>query len=108
MTGATIENTCCGSKSGESMVGTVAVTMSDLFVEVDLGSDDPDVPKNAIIQTLELVVGATRVSPLGDRDDASAEARNKPATKGFVNSSATNDNMRSKVGPRIVDRVGYE
>jgi len=30
-----------------------------MFVEADLGSDDPDVPENAIIQTLELVVGAT-------------------------------------------------
>jgi hypothetical protein len=59
MTGATIENPCCGSQSSESIVGAVTVAMSDLFVEADFGSDDPDVPKNAIVQTLELVVGAT-------------------------------------------------
>ena len=79
-----------------------------MFVEADFRSDDPDVLENAIIQTLERVVGVTKVSPLGDRHDTSAEARSEPATKGFVNSSATEHNTRSKVGPRIVDRVGCE
>ena len=38
---------------------TVTVAMSDPFVEGDFGSDDPDVLENAIIQTLERVVGVT-------------------------------------------------
>jgi hypothetical protein len=33
--------------------------MPELSVEAEFGSDDPDVPKNVIIQALELVVGAT-------------------------------------------------
>jgi hypothetical protein len=59
MTGAIIENPRCGSQSNEYVMETVTVAMSDQFVEGDFGSDDPDVLENAIIQTLERVVGAT-------------------------------------------------